>query len=185
MSFVVLNKISKKTPSQGSNSDFYIHNASWTDKFVKNNLHIIERNHRLWPHRNRWDCDCHVIHDDDYDVQPIDFLFLRSRYEEIVLDFCNQKNLKLSHLSDLWYNYYKKNQYQEPHIHHGGGYTVVHYMIYDKQHHSCTMFMDKNIVSPEIKQGDILFFPADYEHYVPQNDSEYPRLTVAFTVTLQ
>lgn len=185
MWLVVLNKMSRRTHLVDSNSDFYIHNAPWTAEFVKKNLYIIERNHRLYPHRNRWNCDCHVIHDDDHDVQPIDFSFLKSHYEEIVLDFCNKKNLKLSHLSDIWYNYYKTNQYQEPHIHLGGGYTVVHYMMYHKKHHSCTMFTDKNIVSPEVKQGDILFFPADYEHYVPQNDSKYPRLTVAFTVTLQ
>ena len=173
-----------KILSQDSNYDFYRSNLKWTDSFVKKNINIIENNYRKYPHRNRWNCNCHVIHDNDYDIEHIDFKLLRNEYEKVVLNFCKKRNLKLSHISDIWYNYYKLGQYQEPHIHEGNGYTVVHYMIFDKKHHEPTKFTNPKIKSPNINQGDILFFPANLEHYVPENKTSIPRLTTAFTIVL-
>ena len=108
----------------------------------------------------------------------------REEYEKVVKDFCRKENLRLSHLSDLWYNYYKRGQYQEPHTHDGPvgkSFTAVHYMIFDRKHHSETKFVDSDIVSPKVKQGHILFFPSNWTHYVPYNQTTIPRLTVAFT----
>ena len=174
----------KKIPLVDLNSDFYKSNLKWTNKFVKENIHIIENNYKKFPYRNRWNCNCHVIHDNDYDVEYINFNFLRYEYEKIVLNFCKKRNLKLKHISDIWYNYYKYEQYQEPQIHKGNGYTVVHYMLFDKKYHDPTKFTDPKIKSPKIRQGDILFFPANYEHYVPVNKFKVPRLTTAFTIQL-
>ena len=177
-----------KILSPDLNSKFYKRNLKWTEDYVKENINIIENNYKKFPNRNRWQCDCHVIHDDEHyndDVLPINFIFLREEYEKITLDFCNEKKLKLKHISDIWYNYYKIGQYQEPHIHDGNGYTVVHYMIFDPKYHFPTKFTESKIISPEIKRGDILFFPSDYEHYVPKNLTTMPRLTTAFTVVLQ
>jgi hypothetical protein len=167
------------------NSNFYKKNLIWTGDFVKRNIDIIEDVYKKFPNRNKWSCDCHVIHDNDFDVRQIDFEFLRQEYLKIVLDFCKLKKLKLKHISDIWYNYYKIGQYQEPHIHGGNGYTVVHYMIFDEKIHSPTKFTDPTIKSPEVCQGDILFFPANLKHYVPMNSSISPRLTTAFTIVLK
>jgi hypothetical protein len=171
---------------------FYVKNLKWTRKFVQNNIKIIEENHKLFPHRNRWNCDCHVIHDDDFDVTQINFSFLRNEYEKVVNELINElnkiQNTELSHISDIWYNYYKRGQYQEPHIHGTAdiyAYTAVHYLIYDKKYHSKTEFTDKNIICPQVTQGDILFFPSNLEHYVLENTSNVPRLTVAFTVVFK
>lgn len=169
-------------------SIFYRENLGWTKKFVQNNIDKIEYNHKLYPNRNKWNCDCHVIHDydNDLDLCEIDFHFLRKKYTEFVNKFCQKNNLKLKHISDIWYNYYKKYQYQEPHDHGNiNGYTAVHYMILDPKNHSSTKFVDKNIKTPEVKQGDILIFPANLFHYVPANYSEAPRLTTAFTFVLE
>ena len=43
--------------------------------------------------------------------------------------------------------------------------------------------MFENLESPEIKEGDILFFPDNLIHFVPKNKTNKPRLTIAFTVT--
>jgi hypothetical protein len=163
------------------NYDFYKKYIPWSQEFVKNNIDIVEKNYNLFPNRNRWNCNCHVVHDNDFDVTPIDFAFLRSEYEKIVNNFCKDRNLKSFDMSDIWYNYYKEQQYQEPHIHDGNGYTSIHYLIFDSAHHQPTKFTSDKIITPKIRSGDILFFPASYEHYVPKNESNSPRLTVAFT----
>ena len=88
------------------------------------------------------------------------------------------------HLSDIWYNYYKQGQYQEPHIHEGnGGLTAVHYLIFDPRYHIPTVFDNPKINSPSVKSGDIIFFPDSFYHHVPKNETNNPRLTIAFTVT--
>jgi len=164
------------------NSIFYKTNLSWTNKFVKDNIRNIEKNYSLYPNKNRWECNCHTIHDDDGNVYPINYSFLRKEYEKIAIEVCKNYNINEYYLSDIWYNYYKKEQYQEPHIHDGnGGVTAVHYLIFDAKKHSKTCF--NNIETPNINEGDILFFPDNLEHFVPENKTDSPRLTVAFTIT--
>ena len=161
---------------------FYKTNLKWTKKFVENNIDTIEKNYVLYPNKNRWNCNCHVIHDNDKDVFFIDYNFLRKKYEKIVKNVVKKYNIKKYHLSDIWYNYYKKEQYQEPHTHDGNnGLTAVHYLIFNSKEHSKTCF--NKIKSPNIKEGDILFFPDNLEHFVPKNKTTKPRLTVAFTIT--
>lgn len=171
--------------SQDSNfdSNFYKDKLPWTRKFVRNNIKIIESNYSRFPTRNRWNCNCHVIHNDDHDALMIDYSFLREEYTKVCKKFCYENDYEFIDLSDIWYNYYKTGQYQEPHAHESGdkSFTAVHYLIFDKKKHSQTQFCDPTIVAPKVNQGDIIFFPASWEHYVPGNTSTSPRLTVAFT----
>ena len=163
----------------------YKRNLKWTKEFVKNNINIIEENYSLHPYKNKWKCNVHTVHDyETENVYPIDYKFLRRKYEDIVKDVVKKYDIVNYHLSDIWYNYYKEGQFQEPHTHNGdGGLTAVHYLIFDPKYHSTTKFTDPNIKSPRIRCGDIIFFPDDAEHYVPVNETDKPRLTTAFTVT--
>ena len=164
--------------------NFYKIHLNWTKQFVRDNIDLIEKNYSLYPYRNKWDCNVHSIHDYECDdVYRIDYNFLRKRYEKVVKEVCKTYDINDYHLSDIWYNYYKKGQYQEPHIHEGnGGLAAVHYLIFDPLYHFPTQFpLHPN--SPQIECGDILFFPASWSHYVPVNKIESPRLTVAFTIT--
>ena len=164
---------------------YYKRKLDWSQEFVDNNIDIIEENYKKFPTKNRWNCNVHTMHDDDdhyEDLLTIDFAYLRQEYEKIAPDIARFFGMKEYHLSDIWYNYYKKQQYQEPHIHDGnGGLTAVHYLIFDAKKHSKTCF--NNIESPNIDEGDILFFPDNLEHFVPENKTDSPRLTVAFTIT--
>jgi len=165
---------------------YYKRKLDWSQEFVDNNIDIIEENYKKFPTKNRWNCNVHTMHDDDdhyEDLLTIDFAYLRQEYEKIAPDIARFFGMKEYHLSDIWYNYYKEGQYQEPHMHDGeGGVTAVHYLLFDPKEHSKTEFTDGD-KSPNIQQGDILFFDCFKEHYVPQNKSTKPRLTVAFTIT--
>ena len=160
------------------------YHLDWTPDFIKNNICNIENNYSVYPFRNKWNCNVHTIHDYERDVYPIDYNFLRKEYEKLVVKVTKKFGIKEYHLSDIWYNYYKQGQYQEPHIHDGnGGFTAVHYLIFDPQYHTPTLFDDPKIKSPRVKSGDIIFFPDSFSHYVPQNETDEPRLTIAFTIT--
>ena len=160
------------------------YHLDWTPDFVRNNIHNIENNYSLYPFRNKWNCNVHTIHDYESDVYPIDYKFLRKEYEKLVVKVTKKFSIKEYHLSDIWYNYYKQGQYQESHIHEGnGGLTAVHYLIFDPRYHIPTVFDNPKIKSPSVKSGDIIFFPDSFYHHVPKNETNNPRLTIAFTVT--
>tara|TARA_S200002703_G_scaffold92254_1_gene79745 strand:+ start:1558 stop:2061 length:504 start_codon:yes stop_codon:yes gene_type:complete len=161
---------------------FYKIKCNWSKDFVEKNISKIEKNYLLYPNRNKWNCDCHSIHDYEKDVEKINYDFLRDEYTKIANQICKDQKY---HLSDIWYNYYKKQQFQEPHTHEGGfGFTAVHYLIYDPKVHSKTEFTNKEITPPDVEEGDLLIFPCWWEHFVKENNSEKPRLTVAFTITI-
>ena len=172
-------------------SPFYKRHLKWTSTFVKNNLEIIEKNYSLYPTKNKWECNVHSVSaSENENVYKIDYVFLKTEYEKIIKDVTKIYGIKDYWVTDIWYNYYKNGQYQEPHSHLGfnndgipGGFTCVHYMIFDPKYHFPTKFVDTTFKPPKIKCGDILFFPDDLMHYVPANRSNKPRLTTAFTIS--
>ena len=169
----------------------YKRHLRWTNEFVENNIGTIEQNYSLHPYKNKWKCNVHSVHDyETKNVYMIDYKFLRKEYEKVAADAAKKYGIENYGLGDIWYNYYKKGQYQEPHKHLGphndikaGGFTAVHYMIFDPTYHAATQFTDPNIKPLRVRCGDIVFFPDDVEHYVPENETDKPRLTTAFTVT--
>ena len=166
-------------------SKFYRKNLKWTNEFVRKNINIIEHNYSLNPYKNKWNCNVHSVHDyETSNVYRINYEFLRREYEKVSVEATRKFGIKSFRLGDIWYNYYKKGQYQEPHVHDGvSGLTAVHYLIFDPRYHSYTNFSDTNVKSPKIRGGDIVFFSNTLEHYVPENETDKPRLTIAFTVT--
>jgi hypothetical protein len=166
---------------------FYLTELDFTNIFLEKNLPIIEKNYKLFPNRNKWNCNCHVIHDNDLDVEPIDFKFLKDNYTQIIKNFVNEfYKDKDFFLSDIWYNYYKEGQYQESHTH-DSTFTAVHFILFNSKEHANLEFTDKEInkIKPIIKQNDFLIFPGQLEHYVPKNKNKTPRLTVAFGISLK
>ena len=115
---------------------------------------------------------------------------------------------------DMWYNAYSEGQYQEWHDHAGGkgDFSAIHFLKYDPNEHSPTIFRnpieksrlfssqrnkqrlksEDNIVNPvynrihtpDIKEGDLLIFPSWLEHTVPANKSNNLRMTVSFNIEL-
>ena len=169
----------------------YKRHLRWTKEFVENNIGTIEQNYSLHPYKNKWKCNVHSVHDyETENVYMIDYKFLRKEYEKVAADAAKKYGIEKYGLGDIWYNYYKKGQYQEPHNHLGKyneittkGFTAVHYLIFDPKYHSPTKFTDRKLKSLDVEVGDIIFFSNDVGHYVPKNTSNKPRLTTAFTVT--
>lgn len=167
-----------------------ISNIPWTDEFVKNNINKIEFNWNLHPHKNSWQCNCHTGFDweEDSSVLRIDFDFLRDEYTKIVTNYCTSQGKELSSIGDIWYNYYKFDQYQEPHNHISldrtdfdyKSFVCVHYLIFDPKIHNPIMFEDKSLYVPEVSSGDALIFTSEKVHYVKESKTNSPRLSIAF-----
>ena len=161
---------------------FWKMNLSWTKKFLQDNIDTVENSYRLFPSRNRWDCNVHTVYEEDTDDPKINYQFLRNKYMEASAEFARIQGISHIFIGDVWYNYYKKSQYQEAHTHHSK-WTAVHYVKFNRFKHPPTKFTDHNIKPPRVKQGDLLIFPGHYEHYVEECQWNEPRLTIAFGIS--
>ena len=111
-------------------------------------------------------------------------------------------------INDIWYNLYENGEYQESHTHFGtynnpNHYACVHFLNYDPSVHSPLCVLDPlrhiRISSFEyfnesdykddhqfldVKQGDLVMFPAYLEHEVrpgPPTPGN-PRVTISFNI---
>lgn len=111
-------------------------------------------------------------------------------------------------INDIWYNLYENGEYQESHTHFGtynnpNHYACVHFLNYDPSVHSPLCVLDPlrhiRISSFEyfnesdykddhqfldVKQGDVVMFPAYLEHEVrpgPPTPGN-PRVTISFNI---
>lgn len=110
----------------------------------------------------------------------------------------------------FWYNIGVAGTFQETHTHLGGppaiNYAAVHYVKFDKTQHTSTMFFhplgdvikaiqpteleEKPIdfmnlsKSPEVDEGDLIFFPSYLHHRVNKQTSDELRITISFNMTI-
>ena len=94
---------------------------------------------------------------------------------------------------DCWINWYKKNQYAQPHQH-GGVLSVVLFVDVEKSDskfffhsNNNAVFIKKeetytnfsNTIQVDAKDGTVLFFDGSVRHSVSPNDTDNNRVTVA------
>ena len=108
-------------------------------------------------------------------------------------------------INEAWYNYYTEGEWQELHAHNShrtlcGDFVGVHFISWKNDTHLPLSFHDPNrllrnsffdsnysgIFTPNIKEGDVIFFPSYLEHSVPKQPStpDYPRITISFNIKI-
>lgn len=115
------------------------------------------------------------------------------------------------HRVRFWYNIGVAGTYQEVHDHVGGpfpiNYAGVHFINFDNAEHKGTRFyhpmesmirslqptsndefrphdFDNLIKFAEVEEGDIIIFPGYVPHSVMTQDSDIPRITVSFNLSI-
>ena len=152
-----------------------------------------------------WDCNCGTTHgkEDNNNKLPWDTFFqsinpLISQYAQIV-GFNTEKYELFGY---AWANRYAKGQHQEIHAHEGDNNIIscaymldlpdddvdlgqfifynsayrifptdIHYMFNKKEY--------SKRYNPELKDGDIIFFPSSLEHYVTYNKTDKIRASIS------
>jgi len=112
-------------------------------------------------------------------------------------------------ITDIWYNYYIDQEYQESHTHFGNynqpnHYACVHFLSFNPQIHAPLTFDDplrlvrswshemtgfsgySDKFHVNAREGDLVMFPAYLEHEVKAAPPtpEYPRITISFNVSI-
>ena len=92
-------------------------------------------------------------------------------------------------IKSAWFQVTKKNNFHVPHNHGPKGFSSVCYIKYNKEAHSSITFISpyndlvaghELFYSPEISEGDILFFPSALIHFTEPNIDKGKRIVVSF-----
>lgn len=97
---------------------------------------------------------------------------------------------KFSQVTEIWYNYYEANSFQEVHSHSGGGKNVLSgvYNLMLDEPNKLVVYSQNASYSSFVKpahqvlagEGDIIIFPSNMLHYVLP--CEKPRVTISFNI---
>ena len=110
-------------------------------------------------------------------------------FEEIKLF---EKDIQMNFsIDNFWFQKYKNSMNHDVHTHGAVGYSSVCFIEYDTNEHGSTTFIspfqNSNGIhekyQPEIKEGDIVFFPSNLLHYAPLNCSNKERIIASFNLS--
>jgi len=94
-------------------------------------------------------------------------------------------------MQGLWCQRYTGGQFMPPHNHGGLGFSAVLYVEFDPAVHAATHFMapfnnfltgECLFYTPEVSEGDIIFFPSALMHYSQPTGSTIPRTIFSFNM---
>lgn len=96
-------------------------------------------------------------------------------------------------IKDVWFEITKKYNFHTPHNHGPTGFSAVCYIKYNQKAHSSITFLSpfndfisghELFYSPELNEGDILFFPSALVHFTEPNIDKGKRIIVSFNLKL-
>jgi uncharacterized protein (TIGR02466 family) len=102
-------------------------------------------------------------------------------------------------LSQIWYNIYGKNHFQEPHNHGNSLFSGCYYLKINKDIHHQTTFYNPNFnldyskveqnsyfcFTPDCDEDDLIIFPSFLKHGtkgIKKNSSNELRITISFNI---
>ena len=103
-----------------------------------------------------------------------------------------EKEIKINFYStEVWFQKYENNMSHEVHNHGSTGFSSVCFIEYDTNYHKPTTFISPFLnfrsgaverYEPNVKEGDIIFFPSSLLHYAPLNLSNKVRIVLSFNL---
>lgn len=177
----------------------YIHKKELIKEIEKN----YEKQPNLKP--NGWKCNLHTSftykEEENFLVNEHETLLrdIRNKLEEFVCIHNLKMNLEGNFImSNIWYNAYMNNQFQEPHDHSGSIFSGCYYLKFNKNKHYQTKFYNPNYnldhiklennpyfcFTPNCEEDDLIIFPSMIKHGtqgVKENCDEM-RITISFNV---
>ena len=188
----------------------------------KSIVSAIEKNFKLNKTRNHWDTQSvmHHSYDDVYNPRyhKVEFASLTPVYKEILTNIF--KNMQLTaawefEFQIVNYTCLSHSHYMASHVHPEVDFSAIHYIQFDKEHHTPTKFKSTlpytpyistlrpdlfKILSPKhlsnswalgtweigTEEDDFCFFPAFLKHGInPQTSKNKNRITVVLNISLR
>lgn len=176
-------------------SDFIFWKPVSEHKKIKEKLiSLIEKNLKKTEGKqlNRWLCDVNTEYfENDTNYQKYMDLILNEIYPAVDMLFSEVNNLKIpkqSTVTQIWYNYYDTSHGQEVHNHPSCSLSGI-YLLHLQEENKTVFYSYSSTNSSlccevkkttEIKEGNIILFPAHLAHYVLPCDKK--RISIAFNI---
>ena len=188
----------------------------------KSIVSVIEKNFKLNKTRNKWDkiSVLHHVYNDDPNPKyhKIDYSTLIPVYEKTITSILESMDLLSTFRFDfsiINYTCLSNSNYMHSHIHPGVDFTAVHYIQFDKKHHTSTRFENtsphanylrelrphliKKLSNKHpsnswayedwglnIEEDDFCFSPSFLKHRIdPQTSKNKNRITIVLNITLK
>ena len=188
----------------------------------KSIISTIEKNFKLNKKRNLWDkvSSLHHLHSDESNpaYHKVNFDSLIPVYKKVLSAMFNKMTFLMAYNFDFKivnYTCLADSNYMESHIHPGTDFTAVHYIQFDKKHHTPTIFENSlphidyiNELSPQLtkilskkdnlnswtcgkwridtEEDDFCFSPSFLKHRIdPQTSKNKNRITIVLNIKLK
>lgn len=168
---------------------------NWKEKKKKlldlvdwNDVNCLTQEHFTDYYKNMRNPDQRASYTDDFvKILKEDLITFTQSVEKSEMNrFRRTFNMKVT---NLWAQRYKSQNFMPPHTHEPAGFSAVLFAEFDNTEHQATKFWApfKNTIDamdyrydPDVKEGDILFFPSFLMHYAEPNYSEKNRTIFSF-----
>jgi hypothetical protein len=129
-----------------------------------------------------------VISNQDYftdqETPYLDFIQNESSFINVVDNIFYDLGYNDYIINEWWFQQYKKNDNHSWHTHGACNWSIVYYVELPKETPP-TLLLDlsnKNIIEPNVKEGDIIIFPSNTPHTSPPNPSEKRKTIISMNV---
>jgi len=110
--------------------------------------------------------------------------FLKNIYIPWCETFSKQSNQNVV-LHNCWFQWYEREDYHDWHIHNNTHFTNVYYLQLPNNKVRTSIFAMGKEINIDVNEGDILTFPAYWQHCSPKNNYDAPKVIISFNVDLQ
>ena len=149
-----------------------------------------------------WECFVYSsFKDQENNKIPEDLLdIIEEKIKDYLKDCPEELQIKGTYiLSNIWYNIYEKNYFQETHTHGDALFSGCYYLKFNKEKHHQTTFYNPNYnldyskieensyfcFESDCKEDDVIIFPANLKHGtkgMKEKDSQEIRITISFNI---
>ena len=113
-------------------------------------------------------------------------------FSDELQQFGRELNVLSFKIEDIWSVQYKRGDFHAVHTHGTCNFSGVLYLDYDEVEHTPTHFVMQNInpvtnmtdiVSPLVREGDIIIFPSNILHFTTPCKTDKIRKIISFDIT--
>lgn len=118
----------------------------------------------------------------DYDREWVNFIF--PEISETILETINEIGYRSFNINEIWFQQYEESSMHGWHIH-GSNFTGIYYVELPKGTPPTEILnpsTKKEIISLEVKEGDIVIAPSYFLHRAPKNNSNKRKTIIAFNL---
>jgi len=121
----------------------------------------------------------------DFNRQYVIYIFDKI-IEDFSKEFCKTNNCKSILIQNIWFQIYKTGDFHSIHTHPMSNFTNIVYIDIPMDKIKTNVYsLNKDKIDIEIKEGDILTFPAFFPHESPVNDCKDNKIVVSFNSSIE